>query len=283
MGRIKDQEEGCPGAYYVRITPEDVPVPGKGEVFVVDAASPHISATAKSYGAPLPHHPDILLYDIDSEESGAHIISYEILRYRTRNHLEITPTWGGPQDAAEYGRELYPEYFGDYAAPMQTPWGPTLRYKRLGAGVFAIETERQDRVIAVCYAIWTSSGLSEGMVKHGIQTEYDRAHDIKKTMGYLFFPEPLACLTLFELWKYGMELEDAVSSGLVNTAALMNAIWKAYPGYAMAYNSQEQTGINDIPACMFKVLGIEGDPEEFEVKQDFISITEDAGTDYLIF
>lgn len=147
VGRIKDQEEGCPGAYYVRITPEDVPVPGKGEVFVVDAASPHISATAKSYGAPLPHHPDFLLYDIDSEESGAHIISYEILRYRTRNHLEITPTWGGPQDAAEYGRELYPEYFGDYAAPMQTPWGPTLRYKRLGAGVFAIETERQDRVI----------------------------------------------------------------------------------------------------------------------------------------
>ena len=78
VGRIKDQEEGCPGAYYVCIDPEDVPIPGKGEMYVVDSSSPHISARAKKYGVPLPHHPDILLYDMDSEESGANVISYEI-------------------------------------------------------------------------------------------------------------------------------------------------------------------------------------------------------------
>ena len=283
VGRIKDQEEGCPGAYYVCIDPEDVPIPGKGEMYVVDSSSPHISARAKKYGVPLPHHPDILLYDIDSEESGANVISYEISLYRTRHHLETTPPWGTPQEVAEYGRELYPEYFGDYAAPMQTPWGPTLRYKRLGAGVFAIETEKQDRVIAVCYAIWASLGLTEGMVKLGAQTSYDRAHTITETKGYLFYPEPLACLVLFELWRYGTELEDAVDNGLLRTDALMNVIWDVFPEYATLFNTREQTGINNIPAIMFKVLGIEGNPEEFEIKQDFISISENSGTEYLSF
>ena len=120
-------------------------------------------------------------------------------------------------------------------------------------------------------------------MKLGAQTSYDRAHTITETKGYLFYPEPLACLVLFELWRYGTELEDAVDNGLLRTDALMNVIWDVFPEYATLFNTREQTGINNIPAMMFQVLGIEGDIDEMEPKRDFLSMSPDAGCSYLDF
>lgn len=282
VGRIRDCEELCPGVYYVSICREDLSDPEQSEMYIVAAGTPHLSPTAIGYGEPLPSHPELLKYILDSTENGNQIVAYEAYRYRYRNHLEVPAVIGGLPELAAYGREYYPDYFGDYPAPAQTPWGPTLRYKRLGPGIFAIETEQKDRVIAVCYALWSTVCISPGLVTIGSQTEYDHSHGIKETKGYLFYPESLSLLVLFELWKTGDELDDAIRDKVLDPDALMNAIWETFPEYATLYNTREQTGTN-LPAAVFKALGIDVDADEVEFRKEFLAISPDAGCEYLRF
>lgn len=248
---IKLAEQVCPGVYYVsaRRGEED---PAAREYYVVFEDAPAISSQARAYGEQLPDWPDMRLYSFDQENSGYGIIEYEICRYQLKNSL---PTQGDASlhSIAIYHMEQYPGYFGAYPVPLVTPRGYTVRHKALMNGIYWLETDRGEEVLAVCYPIWECD-VTEETQRRGEQTDFDREHGIDTTLGYLFFPEEAACLVLFELWPC---YEGLRTSGLIHYKALMNAIWSRFPEYAAAYNAQEQLSLHDSFGLLLHAVGCE--------------------------
>ena len=147
----------------------------------------------------------------------------------------------------------------------------TLRYQELMKGVFVIETERFEKILAVCHPVWACD-LS-GFTK---EQTLPPDTDIWETHRYLLFPERSACLALFEL---GKKYKEISKSGLIDVPAMMNAIWQQYPTYAASHNFREQMGWNDAFGLILRKAGLD---VTLEVSpENLISITESIGTDYL--
>ena len=195
IGKIIEAEQECPGAWYA-VADGNL---AAEEYYIVDREAACISDEAKAYGSPLPHHPELLSYCIDDHRSGAGIVHYEVLRYLMKNDLPL-PEGETLLTVAVFGMEDYPDYFGSWPAPRLTPRGFTTRWKELRPGVFSIETDQGETLLAVCYPLWTSC-LPEPIRQLAEQTDFDRAQGIDNTLGYLFFPEAAAQLVLEELSK----------------------------------------------------------------------------------
>lgn len=95
---------------------------------------------------------------------------------------------------------------------------------------------------------------------------------------YLYFQQA-ACIAIFELLRTRSAL---VASGLIRKPELMNAIWKYYPEYVIAYNTQEQAGLNDGFGLLLYALGIE-DRELERSPEQMITISPGVGTDFIGF
>ena len=82
LGTILKTECQCPGVWYVASE-------GSGrfanEYYIVERSSPSISAAAKEYGLPLPHHMDLLAYHLEHLQGGRSVVAYEIARWCVRN------------------------------------------------------------------------------------------------------------------------------------------------------------------------------------------------------
>lgn len=270
---VKFVEVEAPGVYSIiaRMHPDRLLT---DEFYVVDRSSTIISDAAKKYGDALPEIPQFLLFPYDKKDGGFPIIAYELARYRVTNGEKLEHM-GNLHNMAFYGMEQYPHYFGYYPAPTMTPKGYMTRYQTIDNGIFLLETDQGNRLMAVCYPIWESD-LSDALTAAGLQTEYDIAHNISETLGYLFFEESYFCLVIFELVYLR---EEWVKSGMVDLAALMNAIWRDQPGYAAAHNLSEQRGLHDALGVLLNILGTE---VELSSSTDrMIAITPNAGCDYL--
>ena len=275
LGEIRDTEELCPGVYYVSAVKEETQI--GYEYYIADRETSSLTAQAKAFGEPLPNHPELLSYLLGGSENGRLIVRFEAERYRILHklppleHSSILTT-------ATFGAEHHPEYFGAYSVPHLTTKGRMVRYRQIMWGVFAIETETCERLIAVCYPLWTCD-LSDHTADLGNMTAHDLDRGVNESMGYLFFSEIPGCLAIFELWQsYPAEIQ---ASDIINMPAVMNAIWTNYPMYAEAHNSREQQGLNDESGLLFQSLGL-----DVELKgsiENMIAISPDAGTDYLIF
>ena len=274
LGEVDEWEEECPGVYYVRLS--NVTEDQETEYYLVERTSKSISGVARTYGIPLHSSDSLLAFPCNGQRGGKKVLEYEMIRYREKNHL---PNFSGDTllSTAVFGRIDYPEYFGDFPAPTVTPRGFTTRYKALISGVFALETDRCEKMIAVCFPIWDSAftGFTE---KRAEKTDYDRERGIETTHGYLFFPENAMCLALFELLRGYRAMR---SCKLLNVPALYNAIWQQYPDYAAVFNREEQEGLHDIFGTIFAELGY---PVVLKGSTDYlIPLTIDAGTDFLRF
>ena len=274
IGEIKAAEQLCPGVYYVAALDPEIGLPR--EYYVVNKNNAPLSAQAKAYGQELEDEDHILLFSLYEERGGGKVVEYEVQKY-LKSHGLALPDGEDTLSTAIFGMEFYPEYFGDYPVPTITPRGVTTRQKRLACGVFALETEQFERMIAVCYPVW-SVDLSEYTVEQAEQLEYDKERDIDNTLGYLFFPESAGCLVLFELWKC---YDEIVATGVVDRAAMMNAIYVNHPEYAVAYNRREQEGLNDSAAHFWRWLGYDVEPEGKE--DNLILFDTESGTSYLTF
>lgn len=271
---ITDSEQLCPGVFYVvgpRVE-DSVPV----EYYAVERATAPLSEAAKSYGRPSETDPDIMLYQLDDPAGGRTVIKYEVQKYLALAHLPMLSD-EDPHAIAVYGMEHQPEYFGDYPAPFLTPRGATNRYQCLARGVFVLETETFERMIAVCYPVWATE-LGEYTISKGEKLDRDKLKDIDKTLGYLFFPESAGCLALFELWESCDELQQ---SPIVKRAELMNAIYINHPEYALIFNRNEQEGVNDVGAHVWRLFGFDVELEGKE--ENLIRLQPGIGTDYLVF
>lgn len=272
LGEIELIKCVAPGIFYVVAVDPEEAMPA--EYYIVDKDCSELSSEAKAYGVPLEYHEGYISYRADIPEEGRMVLEYEINRYLLKNNL---PPLDGDTilSIATYGREHNPEYFGDYPAPTLTPRGFTLRYQVLTSGVFLIETDKLEKVLAVCQPIWECD-LSDYAKEHSEQLDFDRLNGISSTAGYMFFSEENACVILFELWK---SYEKIRESGRVNVQAMMNAIWAKHPTYAAAHNLREQSGLNDGFGLFLKTLGV--DVEFSGSIENLISLFEGAGMDYL--
>ena len=273
LGTILKTECQCPGVWYVA---SEGGGRAANEYYIVERSSPSISAAAKEYGLPLPHHTDLLAYHLEHPQGGRSVVAYEVARWCVRNG-KPTPDGETLLTTAAYAMENNPEYFGNFPAPIHTPRGAMTRYKPIINGVFALETEQGKRMIAVCYPLW-SAALSGYTMSVAEQTEYDLAHGIDTTLGYLFFAEEHGCLALFELLE---EFPEILSSPLIAAAALGNAIWHNHPDYAAVYNRDEQDGLHDCLAVLLRALGAEEVEPNISVDH-LIRLTTGVGTDYLV-
>lgn len=242
LGEIVESEMICPGVCYISV--------GGTEYYAVMENAQAISQRAKLYGRQV--LPELRLYPMDKPQSGWMVVRYEVCKYLIKNGLPL-PDGDTLHSIATFGMECHPEYFGTFPVPALTPQGCTLRYHRMGNGIYWIETEQCTEVLAVCFPVWDGE-LSEAAQKTAMQLDYDKQHGIENTMGYLFFSEEACCIPVFELLKTRREWED---SGLIDKAALMNAIWENAPAYALAYNGMEQAGMNDVVSVVMGSFGIE--------------------------
>ena len=272
LGTIIHTEWQCPGVWYVANEGNGFIA---GEYYIVEHDTLCISDAAKLHGTYLANHPDLLLYDLLDPEGGKGIIQYEIARYRKQHGLPLSDD--NPLLAtAVYAMETNPEYFGSYPAPIQTPHGILTRYQTIANGIFVLETDECERMIAICYPLWDTT-LTEYTIAFGEQTAYDRQHGIDNTLGYLFFPVKHGCLALFELL---IDAPEILSSPLIDPAALNNAIWQLHPEYAAIYNRGEVEGKHDAFAALLRFLGVE-DVEPTVLPERLIKLTMGVGTDYL--
>ena len=274
LGSLIDAEFQCPGVYYVANE-------GDGqyakEFYVVDRDTHYISDAAKAYGRPLAHHPDLLVYRIDDAEGGKGILKYEIARWRKKQGLSL-PEGETLRATALFAMEYNPEYFGSYPAPVWTPRGGMTRYRALANGIFILETDLCERLVAVSYPVWDAA-LSEYTARLGMQTEDDRRRGIHTTLGCLFFTEQDGCLALFELLP---EFPQILESGLVDAAALNNAIWHYHGDYAALFNRGEQEGLHDALSMLLQFISGE-EPDPSVHPEHLIALHLDAGINYLRF
>lgn len=268
LGPVVDWEEQCPGVYYLAVESSDKFHLGK-EFYIVFEDAP-ISQEARAMGERLDGVP-AWIYPADTYESPKWVVLYEAQKYLTAHGLPL-PKGESLRDTALYGMEVCPDYFGTFPVPIQTPWGYTLRYKTLDAGIYWIETDLCADVLAVCNPVWDTE-LSDGLLE--LAGKMDDGDD----MGYRFFNRELSCVALFELL---MDREEWTKLGLIRKAELMNAIWKHQPGYAMGYNAEEQAGHHDMLGMLLYELG-EADRELDHSMERMIAMAPEVGTDFIGF
>ena len=272
LGEIYSVEEECPGVWYVSAELEGSII--GAEYYIIEPDAPCLSAEARKYGEPLPHHPELLAIELIDPFNGRYVVKYEMLRYMTMKNLPL-PEDESLIELAVYGMELNPEYFGKYPVPRETPCGYTTRFKELTNGMFFIETDRCEAMLSVCYPIWHSD-LSKFTVALGEFTDFDRAMGIDPALAPIFFPEETACLVVYEILPMHPEL---IKSGTVDPLALQNAIWRQYPEYATQHNIVEQAGLNDTFGLLARTIGIDADLSSSA--DNMISWTDRKGTKWL--
>ena len=153
--------------------------------------------------------------------------------------------------------------------------GCTVRHWILDNGIYWIETEQCKELLALSYPVW-STELSDLTANLGEQTEYDKAHGIEETLGYIFFPARASCIPLRELMRARPEWAGTV----IDKPALMNAIWDAAPEYAYLMNWQEQSGKNDLFSALLAEIGMDVEPNI--AMENMIPLFPDAGKDFLL-
>jgi hypothetical protein len=272
LGIIKSAVLKCPGVYYIR-TYQNSDHPVGLEFYIVMDEAP-ISNEARAYGKRLPSHPELLFYENEAEDFAYQIIRYEILRFYDKHRLPL-PEREDSHTAAAFGMETRPDYFGTFPVPRLTPWGYTLRHKALHNGVYWIEAEQCESVLAVNYVL--CSDLTEETNAFSKLTEFDLKHGIEETKGYIFFQGDVICLAIFEL----MIFHPDWNWDMVDRPALMNAIGAKFPKYVTEHNFREQAGYNDFLGLILR----EFDPSvDLNTSQkNMITMTADVGTDFFRF
>ena len=272
-GEIKAAFVECPGVYYVSALPEDALMELPNEYYVVEQNTRTISDVAKAYGTRL-EKPAVYLFSLDDPDSGCYVVEYEISRYKVKHHEPVEED-KTPLLIARYAVEYQPEYFGEIPVPLHTPWGQITRYRQLMRGVFVFETEKIIGGLAVWYPIWEGD-LSDSTNKQAHFTSAEGPRNFIRTMPFAFYTIPESCLPIFELWGTTEKIRIHV-----DYPRLMNAIWKHYPEYAMAWNAREQVGANDIHALFLNRVGFDVDVRHGP--EHAISITQGVDDHYLVF
>lgn len=264
LGPIVEKEEQCPGVYLLSAKNDDELL--SRDYYAVTEKS-IIPPGAKAYGRKIS---GLWLFPMTDGSEEYKIINYEIAKYRAQNNLPISEPL---RATAFFAAQFFPEYFGAFPVPLHTPRGVTIRHWILDNGIYWLETDQCEEILAVSYPVW-STELSDLTASLGEQTVYDKAHDIEETLGYIFFPAKVSCIPLRELIRMRPEWAGSV----IDKPALMNAIWAVAPEYAALMNCQEQSGRNDLLSALLAEAGMEPNISE----ANMIGLFPGAGENFLL-
>lgn len=259
-GRVAHVEEECPGVFYLA-TEADEKFFCREIYAVTSTATPAIiSEEALQYGK---RDGQLILFEHELEGAGWDIIHYEICRYRIKNKLPL----GGDSlyCLAIYASEKYPEYFGGLLPPRYTPFGLTVRTKKAAEGVYFLETDRCQWVLAVAYIIWNND-LSEYAKKQGTIYEGDKQIGVDECQ-YMFFDEGTYAVPIYELLK--MQDYDGLKSYIRSNKILESYLYFRHPEYTVGNNILKMSGhgSTDILLNILTSLGCEA-PDELETEEE---------------
>lgn len=266
IGLIQEEDELCPGVYHL-VAKNDDELLSRDYYAVMEKSI--IPLEARSYGKKIS---GLWLFPMTGDSEEYKIIQYEVAKYRTQNNLPVDEPL---RSTAFFAAQSFPEYFGTFPVPLHTPRGCTVRHLILNNGIYWLETDQCEEVLAVCYPVW-STELSDLTVRLGEHAEYDKAHDIEETLDYIFFPAKVSCIPLREL----LRVRPAWAGTLIDKAALMNAIWSAAPEYVYLMNWQEQSGKNDLFSSLLAEAGVAVEPNI--TMDNMIPLFPDAGKNFLL-
>lgn len=261
IGEIKAIQEFDPGVCYLTAQKENRGL----ENFYVVMESAAVFAAVSRYGR---QFPGLRLYPVSEDASGWRIVEYELGKYQmTQNRALISEeTEREFHRATLFAAGYHPEYFGEYPVPTRTPRGYTLRHQKLENGVYWLETSQCEELLAVCYPIWNTEFTSIARVT-GEPSEYDYIQGYDKTLGYLFFSQERSCIAFYEL----IQTRPAWEGPLIDKPALMNAIWKNCPKYAVTLPQLDEA------EWKHYLSRIKAERDEI------IGIYPDAGDDFMLF
>lgn len=259
-GKLDRAVEECPGVYYVCVSREEAL--GR-ELYVVteDAVPAIISQEVIDYGI---QTDGVWVFEYKDTDSVYHLVNYELTRYRVKHGIPLEEGTDSLYTLSVYCGEFFPWYFGGTIPPRSTPFGLTVRVKKVGEGLFFLETDQCRWVLAVSYPIW-SIELSEYTLGLGTLCHDDLAA-LAKQSRYLCFPRERCAPAIYELLDSPdhRELLRFISSIPVLEAHL----WEHFPEYALSHNASELSGNGktDILERLLKELGAEVPKIEEEAK-----------------
>lgn len=194
-GELNEAIEACPGVYHVCTSPRGEEDFVRKLYVVTRAAVPSvISPEVIAHGIAVG---DVWVFEYTTTDSIYNLVKFELMQYRVRNKLPIDRTEGSFYGTAVYCAEYFPWYFGGTIPPRNTPLGLTIRVKKAGEGLFFLETDRCQWVLAVSFPIWDLE-LSEytkslGMIcNDGLSARAEESR-------YLFFAEEVCVPAIYEL------------------------------------------------------------------------------------
>lgn len=272
LGIIQSAEQECPGVWLISAAPEDS-VGLCVEYYVVWETTPAISKEAKRYGQRLVGHSEILFFPLYGENGAWKVIEYELQKYRMKNGLP-SPENKSLLETAWEGMEVCSAYFGAYPVPTATPLGYTLRHKSICNGVYWLETDRGRQVIAIYRGM--CDDLSDTALT--LASPDDRKIGLPDTWGYFFFAKEASCIPIFEMLPLHPEW---VTDRIVDRAALMNAVCRLYPQYAISHNLREQVGENDMLGKVTQNICPEY--ELHSALENMVVFSEEADTEFWAF
>lgn len=267
IGPAANIEEWCPGVFFIEVDQGSVFMK---EYFVVLDEAP-MAAKVRNYGKKMD---GLRLFAQDDDSSGWRIVQYEISKYSFTVKGKHLPEELF-QDMSLHAMELHPEYFGTFPVPYHTPCGCTLRHQTLDNGVYWLETSQCKELLAVCFPIWNAE-LSPASASLAKLLTWDAAVGVEKAMGYIFFTRESSCVPIYEL----MMTRQKWSGTVIDVPALMNALWRYAPKYAVHLNGGKTQVLDDELTRLLGKAGEEAIPQPDG--KHMIGMFPDAGTDFLL-
>jgi len=247
---LRSITEECPGVFYLVIHIADFKLPREMYAVMPSAIPKIISKEAIVYGNEIE---GIYFFEYEgefnTEHSGWNVIKYEILRYKTKHGIACDEA-DSLYSIAIFSASQYPEYFGEPIPPRFTPWGAVVRYKKAASGVFFLETDRSEWILALSYPVW-SVDISDSVQQLGSLCDADKFTG-QDEAEYLYFQRNKCAPAIFELLQ--IKKYEGIKNFIYSQEILETALYMQAPTYVIAKNLAG--GKDDFLVELSKLLGI---------------------------
>ena len=183
-----------------------------------------VSHRAAAYGIA---HGNLFYFDY---EHGRDIVEYELLQ------SQLASSYGMEKQLLKdklallktYGKKDFPDYFGAFPPPNDTPWGKTCENAAVSNGVFFLKTDQGKWVLSVCYPVWQEY-LSEEVILLG-----KRQSAPETPYSEYFFDQNGYSAAIFELKEWFPQIGGYITS----FSALLADLGHRFPNYIEKHNQE---------------------------------------------
>lgn len=212
--------------YFVASVDPDISRPSTDGFYAVTKGSSKniFSEEALRYGEEIE---GVLYFD---QDHGRDIIGYELMRAGkqisfTRKKGRAPSLDRALKDAAAFGSEDFPEYFGPLPVPQLSPLGPITRRRPIQDGVCLVEANSK-WLLALSYPIWDELGddtLRLALWNEGTMEQADIVG------GAAFFTSEQCGPAIYDLLYY--KTKYLLLRECIEWDALVATLWEHHPSY----------------------------------------------------